>query len=48
MLLNNSSPVDIIKEVETSNRVKNFCNDKLTLLSKQFKNNIRIIKNCKW
>ena len=45
LLVNNASPVDILKEIDSSKRVKNFCNEKLKILSKQFKNNIRLIKN---
>ena len=45
MLLNNSSAEDISREIDTSRRVKIFCNDKLSILSKQFKNNIRMIKD---
>lgn len=45
MLINNSGPEDIIKEIDSSLRIKNFCNTKLEIISKQFKNNIRMIKN---
>ena len=45
MLVNSSPPGDIIKELDNSIRVRNFCNDKLELISRQFKNNIRMIKN---
>lgn len=45
MLLNSSPPDDIIRELDSSIRVKNFCNTKLELISKQFKNNIRMIKS---
>ena len=45
LLTNNSPYLDITKEIDSSKRVKNFCNEKLKILSKQFKNNIRLIKN---
>lgn len=45
LLINNSSSFSIVKEIEGSKKVKKFCNEKLKILSKQFKNNIRLIKN---
>ena len=45
LLINNSSSEEIFDQLESSKKVKNFCNEKLEILSKQFKNNIRMIKN---
>lgn len=45
LLVNNSGEALLLKELENSKRGKKFCNEKLKILSKQFKNNIRLIKN---
>ena len=45
MLINNSGSEEIIREIDSSVRIRNFCNDKLEMISKQFKNSIRMIKN---